>query len=319
MENNEIMERLLQDDKQATVKREALKSQWNGEIQISKIRIVSAKYKLYIILMLIFIAILGVNIPKAQQSLRWESSAYDQAKSQLRNVELDIEQAKNDMAYLCDDKEGIVNNEGTLRSCLNEKTNCANLPASWKTWSGEEIHYDLSIPLSYLQTSSLWNEKMPVDEKRVLKNLNEYLIKQDISWNDRKRVWDILKINIGDPEPVEWWGDHFFKVTVDVEIQFSTVNDLTDFLHNVEKKLIDNSEDRILYKIQTVSYDIVTNDEPQVTDISMIAYYYHDERFDDQVACSDGTENVKANNQQEDEGLNDSDWFFQKIFKSFKK
>jgi hypothetical protein len=37
------------------------------------------------------------------------------------------------MAYLCDDKEGIVNNEGTLRSCLNEKTNCANLPASWKT------------------------------------------------------------------------------------------------------------------------------------------------------------------------------------------
>ena len=96
-------------------------------------------------------------------------------------------------------------------------------------------------------------------------------------------------------------------VTVDVEIEFSTVNDLTDFLHNVEKKLIQNSEDRILYKIQAVSYDIVTNDEPQITDISMIAYYYHDERFDDQVACSDGTENVKVNNQQEDDGLNDSD------------
>ena len=181
------------------------------------------------------------------------------------------------------------------------------------------MHYDLSIPLSYLQTSSLWNEKMPVDEKRVLRNLNEYLIKQDITWNDRRRVWDILKINIGDPEPVEWWDDHFFMVTVDVEIEFSTVNDLTDFLHNVEKKLIQNSEDRILYKIQAVSYDIVTNDEPQVTDISMIAYYYHDERFDDQVACSDGTENVKVNNQQEDDGLNDSDWFLQKIFKSFKK
>jgi hypothetical protein len=43
------------------------------------------------------------------------------------------------------------------------------------------MHYDLSIPLSYLQTSSLWNEKMPVDEKRVLRNLNEYLIKQDIT------------------------------------------------------------------------------------------------------------------------------------------
>ena len=320
MENNEIMERLLQDDKaQATVKGVSSKSQSNGDIQISKIRIISAKYKVYIILMLIFVAILGVNIPKEQQSLRWESSAYDQAKSQLRNIELDIENAKNDMEYLCNDKNGIVNNEETLMNCLNEKTNCANLPGTWKTWTGEDMHYDLSIPLSYLQTSSLWNEKMPVDEKRVLRNLNEYLIKQDITWNDRRRVWDILKINIGDPEPVEWGDDHFFMVTVDVEIEFSTVNDLTDFLHNVEKKLIQNSEDRILYKIQAVSYDIVTNDEPQITDISMIAYYYHDERFDDQVACSDGTENVKVNNQQEDEGLNDSDWFFQKIFKSFKK
>ncbi len=321
MENNELMERLLQDDKQAqaTVKGETSKSQWGGDIQISRIRIISAKYKVYIVLMLVFIAILAVYIPKAQKSLRWESSAYDQAKSQLRNVELDIEQAKNDMAYLCDDTVGIVNNEETLKNCLNEKTNCANLPASWKIWSGDEMHYDLSIPLSYLQTSSLWNEKMPVDEKRVLRNLNEYLIKQNISWNDRRRVWEILRINIWDPEPVEGWEDHFFRVTVDVEIEFSTVNDLTDFLHNVEKKIIENSEDRILYKIQAVSYDIVTNDEPQVTDISMVAYYYHDERFDDQMACDNSSENVKVSNQQEDEDLNDSDWFFQKIFKNFKK
>jgi hypothetical protein len=71
MENNEIMERLLQDDKaQATVKGVSSKSQSNGDIQISKIRIISAKYKVYIILMLIFVAILGVNIPKEQQSLR---------------------------------------------------------------------------------------------------------------------------------------------------------------------------------------------------------------------------------------------------------
>lgn len=282
MENNEIMERLLQDDKQAQASvKETSKSQWSGDIQISRIRIISAKYKVYIVLMLVFIAILAVYIPKAQDSLKWQSDAYNQAKSQLRDVEISIEQAENDMDYLCDDKLGIVNNEEILRNCLNEKINCANLPVSWKVWSDEKMHYDLSIPLSYLQMSSLWNRKMPVDEKRVLRNLNEYLIKHDISWNDRRRVWDILKINIWDPEPVEWWEDHFFKVTVDVEIEFSTVNDLTDFLHNIEKKIIENNEDRILYKIQAVSYDIVTNDEPQVTDISMVAYYYHDERFED--------------------------------------
>jgi hypothetical protein len=39
-----------------------------------------------------------------------------------------------------------------------------------------------------------------------------------------------------------------------------------------------------LYKIQAVSYDIVTNDEPQITEISMIAYYYYDEKFNDNTA-----------------------------------
>ncbi|MBO7505737.1 hypothetical protein J6T66_06550 [bacterium] len=35
-----------------------------------------------------------------------------------------------------------------------------------------------------------------------------------------------------------------------------------------------------MYKIQSVSYDIIASDKPQVTDISMLAYYYHDERFE---------------------------------------
>jgi hypothetical protein len=64
----------------------------------------------------------------------------------------------------------------------------------------------------------------------------------------------------------------------------------------VEKKIIENSEDRILYKIQAVSYDIVTNDEPQVTDISMVAYYYHDGRFDDKtisIIANVNGENIK--------------------------
>ena len=177
--------------------------------------------------------------------------------------------------------------------------------------------YDTKVRLSYLQTNSLYNEKMPVDEKRVLKNLNEYLIKQDISWGDRKKVWDILKINIWDPESVEGWADHFFKVSVDVEIEFDTVWDLTGFLYNVEKKMIDNREDRILYKIQSVSYDVVSNDEPQITDISMIAYYYHDERFDEQSECGNDPDKPNVGDNQQDDNISDSDWFLQKIFKNF--
>ena len=323
MENNEIMQRLLQDDKQnSTTKSEtpATKSNGDKEIPMSRIRVVTAKYKVYIILLVIFICLLLlIYIPNAKDSLKASRSSYQQVNSQLDSLKNDIRLAEEDMVYLCDDTNGVVKNEAALGKCLNEKSNCTSLPESWKTWSWDEMKYDLSIPLSYLQLHSLYNKKMPVDEKRVLKNLNEYLVKQDISWTDRRRVWDILRIEIGDPEEVKAWDNHFFKVTVDVEIEFETIDDLIGFLYNVEKKLIDKSEDRILYKIQTVSYDIVTNDEPQVTDISMMAYYYHDDRFDDKAEC-DQTDNSESNHESDEDidDLWDSGSIFDKIFSKLK-
>ena len=280
MENNEILERLLQDDKQpSSVKEEVAVSKQRAkeDMQISRIRVVTAKYKVYIVLLLIFICILLITyIPKENDAMKSNKSSFDQVNSKLERLKNDITIANKDMDYLCNEKNGIVHNDDTLKNCLNTKTSCSELPDTWKIWTWS---YDLSVPVSYLQSNSLYNKKMPVDEKRVLKNLNEYLIKQNI-WNDRKKVWEILKIEIWDPKPVEWWNNHFFKVSLDVEIKFDTVGDLTGFLYNVEKKMIDNREDRILYKIQSVSYDVVTNDEPQITDISMLAYYFHDERFE---------------------------------------
>lgn len=286
MENKEIMERLLQNDKPSKASE---KAEWanvkanDRDVSISRIRVVTAKYKVYIVLLLIFIALFSLNyIPSATNSYDSSQSAYKQVNTELSNLQLLIQKAKGDMVYLCDEATWVAYNENNLKDCLNSKTNCASLPDTWKIGSGDEWHYDLSIPLSYLQLHSLYNKKMPVDEKRVLKNLNEYLIKENISWWERSRVWDILKIEIGDPEAVKEWDNHFFQVPVDVEIEFETVDGLIWFLYNVEKKLIEEWEDRILYKIQTVSYDIVSRDEPQVTDISMIAYYYHDEKFNDQ-------------------------------------
>jgi len=287
MENNEILQRLLQDDKEtkSTVKDESKsKATKNGDSQISTVRVVTAKYKVYIVLLLIFICLLWlIYIPKIDKTLDTNTKAYNKVEAELTNIEKEINYANEDMNLLCRD-DWIVKNEEILKSCLNERTNCSRLPANWKVWTGEEMSYDLDIPLSYLQLHSLYNKKMPVDEKLVLKNLNEYLIKMDISWGDRNRVWDILKIEIWDPEQVNDWDEHFVQVPVDVEIEFPTVNDLVEFLYNVEKKMIEKWEDRILYKIQAVSYDIVTNDEPQITEISMIAYYYYDEKFNDNTA-----------------------------------
>ena len=148
----------------------------------------------------------------------------------------------------------------------------------------------------------------------MLLNLNEYLIKQDISWLERERVWEILRIEIWDPVQVNW-DNHFFAVPVDTKIEFWNVDELVGFLSNVEKKLIENSNDRILYKIQSVSYDIITNDEPQITDISMIAYYYHDERFDNKKECISEDKSNDVNNETEE--WEDSGSFFDKMLSIF--
>ena len=279
MENNEIMNRLLQEDSTVEQKKteQVNKQTKQGELPISRIRVVTAKYKVYIVLLLIFICVLLFErIPSTKDAYKSTTDSYNTARTKLTAIQDWITKAENDMAYLWD----IISNEQSLKTCLNEKKKdaCLSLPESWMKWDENNKQYDLSVPLSYLQLHSLYNKKMPVDEKKVLKNLNEYLIKQDMDWNTRTKVWDILKISIWDPEPK--WDNHFYEVPVDVTIEFTTIGDLTWFLYNVEKKLIDNWADRILYKIQSITYDVVSRDEAQTTDISMLAYYYHDERFE---------------------------------------
>lgn len=325
MENNEIMKRLLEDDvhEEQAKKSSSIsnKSQKGDDVHMSRIRVVTAKYKVYIVLLLIFICILLFDyIPDIKNSYEAKQNTYNQVNTQLAWIRADIRNAEDDMAYLWD----ITSNEQNLKTCLNEKKKevCLKLPESWATWEWTGKKYDFSVPLSYLQLHSLYNKKMPVDEKKVLKNLNEYLIKQDIAWGSRTKVWDILKISIGDPRAVKKGDTHFFQVPVKITVEFTTIGDLTGFLYNVEKKMVDKWEDRILYKIQSVSYDIISSDKPQVTDISMLAYYYHDERFEnlDEISAVEDNQEVTesdSNNGSHWTSQKDkSDSFLNKIFNS---
>ena len=283
MENNEIMQMLMEDETNNTSPTSKAKNlianhtHRDEDLSISRVRVVTAKYKIFImILAIVMIVLYFVYIPEAKRSYNWEVNSYNNMENNLRDIESKIKIAQDDKKFLAE----IVENEATLKDCLNNKNNqaCASLKQKWHkwTWTGAELDY--TVPLSFQQLQSLHSEKMSVDEKRVLKNLNEYLIKHDITWWSKEKVWEILRISIWETENL--WNT-FFSVLVEVSIEFTNIDDLVDFLYNIEKKMIESTEDRILYKIQSVSYDIISNDEPQITDIAMIAYYYYDERFDD--------------------------------------
>lgn len=317
MENKEILEKLLDNNHSSTPAQVSNDSKKKDEASISRIRVITAKYKVYLVLLLIFICVLVLEyIPNMKDRYNSTQSSYNQVQSQLNIVKGQIEEAKIQEQYLHE----IIENEDVLKNCLNGQSDdqCAALPDGWKQVTEEGVEYNYSVPLSYLQTHSLYSAKMPVDEKKVLKNLNEYLIKEDISWSSRTRVWDILRISIWDPTPVNGGDQHFFEVPVNVSIEFTEIEDLIWFLYNVEKKLVNNGEDRILYKIQTVSYDIISHDEPQITEIGMLAYYYYDEKFENMedinLELSEKEQPVEETQELQD--INKSEWsFLDKIFK----
>lgn len=317
MENKEIMEKLLDNNHSTVTAKVQSDSKKKDEASLSRIRVITAKYKVYLVLLLIFICILVLElIPNMKDNYNSTKSSYDQVQSQLNVVEWKIEEAKKEEKYLYE----IVENEDTLKDCLNGQNDesCQNLPDSWKKVTDEWEEYDYVVPFSFLQTHSLHSVKMSVDEKKVLKNLDYYLIKEDISWDAKDRVWDILRITIWDPSPVNWWDQHFFVVPVNVSIKFAEVEDLIWFLYNVEKKMVKDPEDRILYKIQTVSYDIISSDEDQITEIEMLAYYYYDEKFENMedidLELSENEQPVEET--QEVQDVNQSEWsFLDKIFK----
>jgi CHASE3 domain sensor protein len=67
--------------------------------------VVTAKYKVYIVLLFIFIALLSlVYIPEANDSYKSSQTSYNQVKANLDNLKASIKEAQEDMDYLCNKK-----------------------------------------------------------------------------------------------------------------------------------------------------------------------------------------------------------------------
>jgi hypothetical protein len=276
-QNNEILERIIGPDSSPTPPT-ATPKPLADDILIPQMRIVTVRYKVYAAILLLLLAILFVEwLPKMWDTFRATHTVYTQVQSQLGDLAVAKSNAERNKLYL----EEIEATQSTLETCLNNEDSkmCVALPETWNitTCEGKTIK-DFSIPLSYLQLHSLSTPKMPIDEKKVLRNLNEYLIRDGVAQGVSVKNGDIETITIGTSSPVGA-SSVFFSVPIEFSIKFEKVQDLISFVRNVEKKLITVADDRILYKVQEVGYDIVASTEPQTADISMIAYYYHDTRF----------------------------------------
>ena len=266
------------------------------EDEATTIRVVTVKYKIYTACILLIMGIIGINYyPNLQKNYDNIAKQRDSFTKEINRLQQEHTNLVADQAFM----QEIVEEHDYLLRCLNEEDTeiCSPLwlkrsdttedtikkCTQWSLSKDEESECELarykrnrglSIPISFLQLHSLYAKNMIIDERKILRNLNEYLIQDGFEKGYEAKNGTIRSINIGNPIVQDEKGV-FFSVPISFTIVFNNQQDLVSFVHNVERKLIENPIDRILYKIQTISYDIVDSNEEQTSTMDLIAYYYY--------------------------------------------
>lgn len=131
---------------------------------------------------------------------------------------------------------------------------------------------------SFLLLSPLEGSKMKIDEKKILTNLNVFLLRSnpdDPEWRLTRPFGDLKSINIGKEKKVPNL-ENLYEIPVSVNINFDNKDALLQFVKNVELRIPGTQlrDFRILYKIDTINYDLVRYFESQEVSIVLKAYYF---------------------------------------------
>lgn len=233
-----------------------------GQVLITTSRVVSIRYKIYVLALLVLVAYFCYSY------LQPLYNDYVSTNAKLTNISAEIATFPiKKTHYEADSKlvTTITKQQNQIVSCLNYQLWCNQLDVS--------IQNNFGVARSYIQLNSLSAPKMLVDEKKILANINEYLIKKtssDPSVISRSKNGNINNISIGEPKIWSWILSF---VPIRINITFADKDSLLSFIDNVERNVLDDPAYRILYKLNEVSYDIVKYTDEQKVDILMYAYY----------------------------------------------
>jgi hypothetical protein len=251
--NEQIIDRLLWEQHQSEPK-DILSP--DKQLLITSSRVVGIRFRIYMLLMLILIVIFGSY---------FVFPAWDVLQgvfAELQTVNLQIEGFQTKKLQMDADKALIAKIESgsdAIISCLNERVGCQSIDQS--------IRNNFSFARSYIQLNNLSDPKMFINEKVLLANINDYLLKGSAG----SRNGTINKIDIGDTK--EFFGNLSY-VPLKLTITFNDKDALLSFVDNVEKKVLSHADYRVLYKIDNISYDIANYTTKQNVEIDLNAYYY---------------------------------------------
>lgn len=257
-QNNQIIDRLLGEQQQKKSADVDVLAEDN-QVLITTSRVVSIRYRVYFIVLLLVLIIFGNNILLPA----WDD--YQSQKTEVTDINMQISSFETKKLQADADKaliQKIESQQSNIISCLNTRENCAAIDQS--------LRNNFSFARSYIQLNNLTDPKMAVNEKILLANINEYLLRDSTT---KAKNWVVNKISIGEPKEFIW---NLFYVPIKINITFATKDALLSSIDNIEKNVLSDEQYRVLYKIDKVNYDIANYATQQEVDIDLNAYYYTD-------------------------------------------
>jgi len=110
-----------------------------------------------------------------------------------------------------------------LISCINQEIACDQF---------EPILLEsLSTLRSYVQLNSLETDKMEIDEKKILKSINEFLLQKDPFSRTLAYNGELLSVTIGDSIQEEGL---LYSLPVDLRVRFDTKEKVLSYLQHIE-------------------------------------------------------------------------------------
>lgn len=233
---------------------------------ITERRFQNVKYRIYTFVLICLIAVMYSPFKKASTTLlekQNQINSINQTITTRINDHHEYSEITSFLSQIEDDKLEIIN-------CLNENQWCENLSS--------QILDNQEIIKWYLQIGSLQRDKMDINEAKVLRNINEFMVKSAYSTPERTIYnGNITNIQIWEKKQL---NDNIIQVPLHLIITFNNQTNLVEFLENIENKVfydeVNGLNYSILYKIQQIDYDIVNYDETQDVDIMLYAYAYNE-------------------------------------------
>jgi len=216
-------------------------------------KVTNLKYKTFILVIFIFCWFWWGNFQDSiteVNSLKEDDSALQQKLDDINKESEKVKANENMIKYIDENNQKVVN-------CIN---------SYWMKCKDTQL-VNIQEARNYLLMSPNTSLKMDFDQKKILANIDKYLlISNGSTVNGNVEVITFAWAQAIDKS---LW---LYKVSITLTIDFKDDKSLLSFIQNTERRIfMDNT---MLYKIISVSYDIVKYQENQSVTITLEAYFY---------------------------------------------